>query len=111
MVGCLAKTMGVELVEVDATWDSILQNLASDQCDILAVSLYATEKRAEQVLFTDPIANEYVTAFVPNDSPYKKYSDLDVEGKVIAVRAGTAPADTAAKYFKHATLKPYLGDS
>jgi ABC-type amino acid transport substrate-binding protein len=52
-----------------------------------------------------------VTVYVPTDSEATSYEQIDVEGKVIAVRAGTSPADFATRFFKNAELKTYLADS
>lgn len=111
MAAGLAATMEVKLVQVDSNWASLVQALQADQCDLIAAPLFATVKRAEQVIFTAPYAYEYTTVRVPVDSPYHTYEEIDKKGNTIAVRAGTAPADFAAKFFKNATLKTYLGDS
>jgi ABC-type amino acid transport substrate-binding protein len=111
MAADIATSLNVNLVQVDATWATLIQNLEADKCDIIAASLFATVKRAESIIFTNPYAYEYATVYVPKDSAFKAYDQLDAPGKVIAVRAGTAEADSGARFFKNATIKPYLGDS
>lgn len=111
MAAALAESMSVKLVQVDASWSTLLQGLLADQCDVVAASLFANVKRAEQVIFTDPFAVEYMTVYVQKDSPYKTYAEIDAAGKTIAVRAGTAPADFANRFFKNAKVKSYLADT
>ena len=111
MADSIATSLGVKLVQVDSTWATLIQNLQADKCDIIAASLFATVKRAQSILFTHAYAYDYATIYVPKDSALKTYAELDMPGKVIAVRAGTAEADSGTRFFKKATIKPYLGES
>lgn len=111
MAAAFAESMEVKLVEVDANWSALIQSLESNKCDLIAAPLFATVKRGEVVIFSDPYAYEYTTVYVPSDSPIKTYEELNEEGKVIAVRAGTVHPDNAAKYFPKAKTKTYLADS
>lgn len=107
----LAASMEVQLVDVDASFATVIQNLQADKCDIVAAALYATVKRAKVMIFSKPFAFDTTTAYVRNDAKYSKYAELDEEGKVIGVRAGTQPEDFAKRFFKKATVKPYLADT
>ncbi|MCJ8142855.1 ABC transporter substrate-binding protein [Ancylobacter sp. A5.8] len=107
----LAAAMEVELVDVDASWSTLIQNLQTDKCDIIGASLFATPKRAKVVLFSDPFAYETTTAFVHKDSPLKSYAELDVAGKTVGVKAGTVPEEFSKRFLTQATTKSYLADS
>ena len=50
----LAKTMGVELEHIDATWATVIPSLQTDKCDVALVGLFRTAERAQVVLFANP---------------------------------------------------------
>ena len=111
LVNGLAEAIKVKLVEVDANWPTLIQSITADKCDIIAAPVYATVTRAESVIFSNPYAYETSSLYVLKDSPIKSYADLDQPGKIIAVRGGTAAEEFSKKFFKNATIKPYLSDS
>lgn len=106
----LAETMGVELEHVDATWATVVQSIKTDKCDISVAATYITPERAEQVLYTDPIGSDTVTAFVHKDSAAKTYADLDQDDKVIGAWSGTLDEKTAKEFFKNAEVKSIVTD-
>jgi len=107
----LAKTLKVKLVHVDTSFATLVSNLTSGRCDMSIAATYITPARAEQVAFTRPYSQETKTAFVPVSSKASKYSDIDVAGKTIAVRAGTAEETYAKSFFKNATIKTLTSDA
>lgn len=107
----LAASMEVKLVDVDSTFKTIIASVKNHECDIGGAALYDTMKRAEVVLFTNPISYETSGAFVKNDSPYKTYADLDQKGKVIISKTGSASGDFAKRYFKNAEIKFVASDN
>ena len=106
-----AAALGVELVDVDATWKTIIQSVKNDECDIAGAALFANVKRAKVTLFSVPYALATSSAIVHKDSDLKLYSDLDQAGKVIVVKAGTATEDFSKRFFKKAEVKPFVSDT
>ena len=47
----IAKTLGVKLEVIPATWDAIIAGLQADKYDFLLAPLFATEKRRQVVDF------------------------------------------------------------
>lgn len=101
----LAEELGVELVDVDSTWKTIVPSVKNDECDIGGGGLFATVTRAKVVLFTIPFAYAHSTAIVHKESGYSSYKDLDEPGKLIIGSAGTATLEFAKRFFKHAEVK------
>ena len=107
----LAEELGVELVDVDSTWKTIVPSVKNAECDIGGAGLFATVTRSKVVLFTIPFAYAHSTAVVHNDSGYNSYADLDKPGKLIIAKAGTATLEFARRFFKHAEVKAFVSDT
>lgn len=107
----LAKSLNVKLVHVDTSFSTLIGNLTTGRCDMSIAATYITPARAEQVAFTRPYSEETKTAFVPISSDATKYADIDVAGKTVAVRAGTAEETYAKSFFKNATVKTLTSDA
>ncbi|HVZ44110.1 MAG TPA: ABC transporter substrate-binding protein [Ramlibacter sp.] len=107
----IAKALNVKLAHVDTSFATLIANLTSDRCDMSIAATYITPERAKQVAFTRPYSQETKTAFVPVTSKASKYADIDVAGKTIAVRAGTAEETYAKSFFKNATIKTLTSDA
>jgi len=105
LAAALAAELGVELVDVDSTWKTIVPSVKNDECDIGGGGLFATVTRAKVVLFTIPFAYAHSTAIVHKDSGNNSYKDLDQPGKLIIASAGTATLEFAKRFFKHAEVK------
>lgn len=101
----LAAELGVELVDIDSTWKTIVPSVKNDECDLGGGGLFATVTRAKVVLFTIPFAFAHSTAIVHKDSGHNTYHDLDQPGKLIIASAGTATLEFAKRFFKHAEVK------
>ena len=107
----LAEELGVELVDVDSTWKTIVPSVKTGECDIGGGGLFATVTRSKVVLFTIPFAYAHSTAVVHKDSGYNSYMDLDKPGKLIIAKAGTATLEFARRFFKHAEVKAFVSDT
>jgi cyclohexadienyl dehydratase len=106
-----AAALGVELVDVDSTWKTIMGSIKNGECDIGGGGLFATVTRAKVVLFAIPFAYAHSTAIVSNDSDYNSYADLDLPGKLIIGKAGTATLEFARGFFKQAEVKAFVSDT
>jgi len=106
----LAETMGVDVEHVDAQWATLVPSLETDKCDIVMAPMFRTPERAMRVLFAEPAGYETQGTAVREGSGVESHADLDKEGNVIAVLSGTADEAFANRFFKKATVKPFVSD-
>lgn len=80
--------------EVEATqWSALIPSLTGEKIDIIAAAMYATEKRAEIVSFSDPVYSYGEGMFLSEDN-FGKYTTWDdLKGKVVGAQVGTAYVD------------------
>lgn len=100
----MAKGLGrdVEFKAID--WSSKEAELKSKRIDVLWNGLNITEKRKENMLFSDPYMEAKQLIFIPVGAPIKGQADLN--GKVVGMQSGsTAEEDLDADPAFKATLK------
>jgi ABC-type amino acid transport substrate-binding protein len=107
----IAAFLSVKIENVDSSFSTLIPSLLTHKCDISAAATYVTPARAEQVLFTTPYAQDTKVAFVPVDSPFKTYADLDKPNVTIVTRSGTAEETFAKRFFKQAKIKLTTSDA
>lgn len=104
----LAQAIGDKLgrkVEIKAMgFDALIPALKSNQIDIIASAMSATDERKKQVDFTAPYYIGGSVIVVRQDNTTIKGWD-DITGKQVAVQAGSKPADFAEK--QGAVLKQF----
>ncbi|HLI11580.1 MAG TPA: ABC transporter substrate-binding protein [Alphaproteobacteria bacterium] len=107
----LGQALNVKVEHVDTSFATLIPSLSTHKCDLSVAATYITPARAEQVLFTRSFAAETKTVFVPVNSTAKTYADIDKDGVTVVTRSGTAEADYAKRFFKHATVKLLTSDA
>jgi ABC-type amino acid transport substrate-binding protein len=107
----IAAFLSVKIENVDSSFSTLIPSLLTRKCDLSAAATYITPARAEQVLFTTSYASDTKVAFVPVDSPFKTYADLDKSSVTIVTRSGTAEETFARHFFKQAKIKPTTSDA
>ena len=107
----IAAFLSVKIENVDSSFSTLIPSLLTHKCDLSAAATYVTPARAEQVLFTTPYASDTKVAFVPVDSPFKTYADLDKSNVTIVTRSGTAEETFAKRFFKQAKIKLTTSDA
>ncbi len=104
----LAKKIGEKLgrrVEIKAMgFDALIPALKSGQIDLIASAMSATDERKKQVDFTDAYYAGGSVIVVQNTNNTIRGWD-DITGKVVAVQAGSKPADFAEQ--QQAELKQF----
>ncbi len=110
LVQIIASQLKVKLEHVDATWATVIPSIQTKKCDFSASGLYVSPARAELVTFTQPIAHDGISIFVPKDSTAKTPADVDQAGKTIVARSGSFEESFARQFFKHATVKALTAD-
>jgi polar amino acid transport system substrate-binding protein len=88
-------------------FDLLLDGLATNQGDAVIASIAATGETRQRADFTDPYYRTPARFVARVDSPIKDVEPQLVEGKKIAVVAGTAHEAFLKQMFTEAEVKPY----
>jgi polar amino acid transport system substrate-binding protein len=91
-----SKRLGCEVEFKAIDWNSKEAELKSGRVDVLWNGLDITEKRKENMLFSDPYMNNRQIVFVASNKGVKISSEADLAGKVI----GTQSGGTSEEYFE-----------
>jgi polar amino acid transport system substrate-binding protein len=103
----IAEKMGLEPNPVTNPWETIIQSLKGNKFDAIIGSMAITEKRSEQVSFSDPYYYSGGMIFVPAGSDDISSAE-DLKGKRIGVVAQST-YDTAAQKYSD-DIKYYSSD-
>lgn len=102
-----AKRLGREVEFKAIDWNSKEAELKSGRVDILWNGLDITEKRKENMLFSDPYMDNRQIIFVAKNSTVQIASEADLAGKTI----GTQSGGTTEEYFEaNPELKAAMAD-
>lgn len=100
-----AKRLGREVEFKAIDWNSKEAELKSGRVDVLWNGLDITEKRKENMLFSDPYMDNRQIVFVATNSGVTIASEADLAGKTI----GTQSGGTSEEYFEsNADLKAFM---
>ncbi|EHR61337.1 periplasmic component of amino acid ABC-type transporter/signal transduction system [Saccharomonospora cyanea NA-134] len=103
----VARRIGVDNVEfVASNFQSFIEGVRAGRFDIVISGQTITEERKQQVGFSRPYQVNGVAIFVPNDDR-GIVSLSDLEGKVVAVSAGTTQEQFAREEIPGAQVKTY----
>jgi polar amino acid transport system substrate-binding protein len=98
----IIKDLNVKLDQLDTPFQGILPGLDAGRFDFVATSVTITPKRAEQYLFTVPIADGTV-AILKRKGDTSIKSPEDIAGKVVGVQLNSGPQNVLNIY--NETLK------
>lgn len=102
-----AETYALELNVSVQPFDGIWLKPAAGDCDIVASAMTITDERAENALFSDPYYNAAQSLMVRSDDA-ETYTDLEsLDGKTIAVQAGTTGAVYAEENATGSTIQEF----
>lgn len=93
LVNAIAKAQGFTVEVRSLGFDAALQALQANQVDAVIAGMTITDARKQVFDFTDPYFDTGLQFAVPESSTVAGLEDLD--GKVVAVKTGTAGADYA----------------
>lgn len=86
----LANELGVPLVTVPTTWNSIIPGLLAGQYDF-AANLDKTERRSKAIDFTVPVYNYQGVFVIKADAPQNSSAEILATDQPVATVAGNAP--------------------
>ncbi|MCL1828797.1 MAG: transporter substrate-binding domain-containing protein [Oscillospiraceae bacterium] len=85
----IGEHLGLEVEIVDTAWEGLIPSLMTGKADMIISSMTVTEKRKEEVNFSDPYANAYLAVLANKTSGIKSIDDLNEPGKKVAVKTGS----------------------
>ncbi len=92
----LAKELGRDLVIENIAFDGLIPALKTKKIDCIISSMTATPERARSITFSEPYLETGLALLVGTKSPVESAADLDVRGRVVAVKKGTTGHQFAA---------------
>lgn len=84
----MCAQIGIECEWVTQSWDGIIPGLLAQQYDAIIASLYVTEERKQQILFSDKYYQVPARLVVPTDSELE-ISPEGLDGAIIGTQRGT----------------------
>jgi len=103
----LAAKMGLEPKPIATPWQGLIEGLKAKRYDAIIGSMTITDKRLQEVNFSDPYYISGAQLFVRPDSPVTSLEDLNKETK-IGVTIATVYEEEARKYSD--SIKTYDSD-
>ena len=100
----LAKHLGRELVIENIAFDGLIPALKTGKIDCIISSMTATPERSRSIAFSAPYLKTGLALLVGMKSSVQSAADLNVKGRVIAVKKGTTGHQYAATALKQARL-------
>lgn len=101
----LADRLDLETEYVDASFDTLLTQLAGGEFDAAIAAITITEERQETVDFTDPYFEATQALVVPEESDIAGEGDL--ADRDVGAQAGTTGLDYAKENFTEATITEF----
>jgi ABC-type amino acid transport substrate-binding protein len=102
----LAKDLGVTVKFIDSSFKTLFDDLLGDRCDVSMHAVGITPARLEKLAFTRPHLRSGIYAITTRNHPVvKTWGDIDRDGVVVAVAAGTFMVDIMKQTLKHAQLR------
>ncbi len=91
MITAIAQAKGWKLKPFVTDFNTLIPGLQAKKADVIVDGMYITDKRKEQIDFTDPWYTEGEGMLVPSGSSIKSRDDL--KGKTVGAQTGTVFTD------------------
>jgi cyclohexadienyl dehydratase len=105
MALALGHDLGVAVQFVDSSFARLIEDLASNRCDIAMFAIGVTPLRAERLRFTEPhLFSDIYAITTRTNRRIKEWSDIDKTGTVVAVAKGTLHEPVMKEKLKAAQL-------
>lgn len=88
-------------------WDGIIPGLMAGKYDVIVASMFITDQRKQQVLFTDPYQKSAMTFVVPKDSTLTDFSPKAMAGKTIGAQGSTTQGDYLSNLYPDSDVRLY----
>ena len=101
----LAKDLGVRLVHVETSFNTLIDDLIAGKCQIGMMGIGVTPERKQQLAFSLPYLRSDIYAITTRDNAtLKTWADIDQPGRSIAVQKGTYMESLMRRTLAHARL-------
>jgi len=92
----LGRHLGRPVTIENIAFDGLIPALKAGHVDCVISSMTATPERAKSIAFSDPYLTTGLALLIAAKSPVASAADLDVAGRVVAVKQGTTGQQWAA---------------
>lgn len=101
----LGREMGVSIRYIESNFAQLIDALVQDRCDIAMHAVGITAARKEKLQFTQPYLRSDIYAVTTrSNTAIKTWADLDQDGKILAVAAGTVMEPVMQQRLKKAKV-------
>jgi polar amino acid transport system substrate-binding protein len=100
----LGRHLGREVRIENIAFDGLITALKTRKIDCIISSLTATPERARSIAFSEPYLRTGLALLVALKSPVQSAADLDMPGRIVAVKKGTTGHHYAATTFTKARV-------
>jgi len=107
----LGEYLGRPVRIENMAFSGLIPALTTGKIDIILSSMTITEERKKTVAFSDPYCRSYLALLVAKDSPVEKAEDLNVAGRIIAVKKGTTGHIYSLENFSQAEVRVFEKES
>lgn len=86
----LAKDLKVNLLYVQSSFATLIEDINEDKCDIAMFAIGNTPSRREKIRFTTPhLSSDIYAITTKSNQKIKTWDDVDKKGNILAVTKGT----------------------
>lgn len=103
----LCEEMGVNCVWVAQDWDGIIPALMAGRYDVILASMFITDRRMEQVSFTDPYQASAMTFVAHKSANVRDTSPTALAGKTIGAQGSTTQGDFLEAQYQSSSIRLY----
>ena len=100
----LGAHLGRQVVIENIAFDGLIPALKAGNVDCVISSMTATPERARSIAFSEPYVKTGLALLIAEASPVLSAADLDMPGRVVAVKQGTTGQQWAAASLTKAQL-------
>jgi polar amino acid transport system substrate-binding protein len=85
----LGKYLGRDVVIENIAWDGLIPSLKTGKIDLIISSMTITDERKKSIDFSIPYAQSSLAILANKNSGIQSITDLNVKGKIVAVKKGS----------------------
>jgi len=101
----LGRDLKLSVQYVDSSFQTLVDDLKSDRCDVAMFAVGMLPQRMEQLRFTRPYLQSDIYGVTTKGNPVvKRWEDIDKPGVAVAVQAGTFMEPVMAAALKQARM-------
>lgn len=100
----LGKSLGRPVRIENMAFSGLIPALQTKKIDCIISSMTITDERKKSIAFSDPYAKAWLALLINKNSPVKEIKDLNVKGRIVAIKKGTVGQIYAQKYLPNAQV-------